>query len=135
MVGDLHAADARYHPQLCSLPPTEDAFRHNVRRAHFQLAIWRCATKPDPPNLDPLDHGWVKCAMGMVPIMVTKRTPIAPPELLKLTKCACKSETRACQSSRCSCREMGMACTVFCACKGDTPACHNPCNANYNETE
>ena len=30
-------------PKLCSLPPTTEAFQLNVRRAHFQCAIWRRA--------------------------------------------------------------------------------------------
>lgn len=28
-------------PKLCSLPPTSEAFKENVRRAHHQAIVWR----------------------------------------------------------------------------------------------
>ena len=36
-------------PKLCSLPPTEAAFRENALRAHMALAIWLDCLKRDPP--------------------------------------------------------------------------------------
>ena len=30
-------------PKLCSLPPTMEAFKENIKRAHLQCAIWRKA--------------------------------------------------------------------------------------------
>ena len=44
--------------KLCSLPPTSEAFLENVKRAHFQCAIWRRALQ-EPPDLDPTTFGWV----------------------------------------------------------------------------
>ena len=44
-------------PKLCSLPPTTEAFQLNVRRSHFQCAIWRRALMQEPPNLDPTEYG------------------------------------------------------------------------------
>ena len=46
-------------PKLCSLPPTSDLFEENVKRAHFQCAIWRRALQ-EPPNVDPTKYGWFK---------------------------------------------------------------------------
>ena len=39
-------------PKLKSLPPTVEAFRENVKRAHFQACIWKAALQLDPPELD-----------------------------------------------------------------------------------
>ena len=44
-------------PKLCSLPPTDNAFRENALRAHLAAAIMREAVNPDPPALTPTDHG------------------------------------------------------------------------------
>ena len=46
-------------PKLCSLPPTSEAFQENVKRAHFQCAVWRRALQ-EPPDLDPRKFGWFK---------------------------------------------------------------------------
>ncbi len=42
-------------PKLYSLPPTTEVFEENVKRAHFQCAIWRRALQ-EPPNLDPTQY-------------------------------------------------------------------------------
>ena len=39
---------------LKSLPPSDDALELNIKRAHFQTAIWKSSLCPDPPQLDPL---------------------------------------------------------------------------------
>ena len=44
--------------KLCSLPPTETAFRENALSSHLAVAIWRDCLKTDPPTLDPTEHGW-----------------------------------------------------------------------------
>ena len=49
-------------PKLKSLPPTTEAFRENVKRAHLQACIWRCALDTDPPRLDPTKYGGVTVA-------------------------------------------------------------------------
>ena len=43
-------------PKLQTLPPTAEAFKANVARAHLQVAIWRHAHEPNPPALDPLQY-------------------------------------------------------------------------------
>ena len=43
-------------PKLCSLPPTIEAFQENVKRAHFQCAIWKTALQ-EPTHLDPTQYG------------------------------------------------------------------------------
>ena len=59
-------------PKLYSLPPTTEAFLLNVRRAHFQCAIWRRALMQEPPNLDPTEYGWFKddVTKSLQPVML-----------------------------------------------------------------
>ena len=44
-------------PNLASLPPTREAFIENVKRAHFQTALWR-TINIDPRQLKPEEFGW-----------------------------------------------------------------------------
>ena len=114
------------HPPLCTLPPTEEAFNENCGRTHLQLAIWNSCTEPDPPELDYLKNGWKKVdgSSKLKPVLPPKGAILAPPELLRLIKWMCKSETRACASGKCTCKDAQAACTEFCVCKGEN-GCHN----------
>jgi hypothetical protein len=107
-------------PKLCSLPPTEAAFRENVLRAHMAVAVWRDCLKRDPPALHPTDHGWYhpEGSTMLFPTIVPQATPLAPADLLKLIKCGCCSDN-PCSSKRCSCKANGLGCTLFCHCKGE----------------
>ena len=112
-------------PKLQSLPPTDEAFRENVARAHLQVAIWRNAHGHDPPPLDPLQYGWIKeeCTNSVVPRGVPEDVALAPNDILKLIKCSCDSVV-PCKSKRCSCQIANMACTMFCICQGGK-SCYN----------
>ena len=104
-------------PKLQSLPPTEEALFQNIARAHIQVAVWKNALEPNPPALDPTDHGWYMEDGSLSPVMLPPNTPYAPEALLKVIKCSCKSD-KACNSRRCSCSSADMACTLFCRCEG-----------------
>ena len=41
-----------------------EVFEENVKRAHFQRAIWRRALE-EPPNLDPTQYGWSRDGLEM----------------------------------------------------------------------
>ncbi|KAG1683171.1 Glutamate receptor U1 [Nymphon striatum] len=47
-------------PKLCTLPPTTEAFKENVKRAHYQALVWRSLEAQNPPELDSTEYGWVK---------------------------------------------------------------------------
>lgn len=106
-------------PKLQSLPPTNEAFRENVARAHLQVAIWRQALQSDRPDLDPLQHGWERQtgSPALTPTTFPENVAAAPPELLQLIKCSCDSDM-PCRTKRCGCYNAGMACTMFCNCDG-----------------
>ena len=86
-------------PKLQSLPPTKEALLQNVAGARIQFAIWNNALEPNPPALDPLDHGWYMDDGSLTPVMLPPNTPQAPDALLNMTKCSCKGE-QECNSRR-----------------------------------
>ena len=77
-------------PKLQSLPPTNEAFLENVARAHLQVTIWKQALQCNPPNIDPLTHGWTKSddSISLIPITVPDHVPVAPDDILKMIKCS-----------------------------------------------
>ena len=46
--------------KLCSLPPTDPAFMEKLKRAHFQICIWKHAFDLNVPDLDLVQCGWTK---------------------------------------------------------------------------
>ena len=112
-------------PKLCSLPPTELAFRENALRGHLAASIMLDCLKAEAPSLSPTDHGWYQPegSSMLQPAILPPNAPLAPPELLKVIKCGCSAE-RSCATKRCSCMGHGLGCTIFCHCRqgGD---CYN----------
>ena len=53
-------------PKLCSIPPTTEAFKENVKRAHLQTCIWKGALDLEAPYLDPVLFGWEKVEKNMI---------------------------------------------------------------------
>ena len=106
-------------PKLQSLPPTNEAFTKNVARSHLQVAIGKQALELNPPNVDPLTHGWTRHdgSTSLTPTTVPDNVPLAPDAILKMIKCSCDSAT-PCNSRRCGCHNANMACTSFCTCQG-----------------
>ena len=113
-------------PKLPSLPSKTDSFCENAKRAHFQTCVWKHAIDPNPPALDPLEHGWKACEeeKSLMPVMVPAGVKIALPELLKMIKCSCESQS-PCSTMRCGCKSSGISCTVFCACRGYIICCND----------
>ena len=93
-------------PEL--LGPTQDAAELHILRCFHQVQVWK-----EIPS-DPLSRGWKEHNGKMMPIELRK--PIAPPELLKVIRCKCKTE---CSNNRCSCRRFNVLCTNMCGeCRG-----------------
>lgn len=121
-------------PKLSSLPPTMEAFEENVKRAHFQCAIWRRALQ-EPPDLDPTKYGWSRDmdTKSLQPVMLPSFKSPAPDYVLKLVCCSCSSET-PCNSSKCGCVAANLACTAFCHCQGSS-ICRNEQTTIVEELE
>ena len=77
-------------PKLQSLPPTNEAFAENV--AQLQVILWKHATHFNPPNMDPLIHGWTRCddSTSQGPTIVPDHLSLAPDDILKMIKCSCQ---------------------------------------------
>ena len=113
-------------PKLKTPPPTSEAFIENVKRAHYQCAIWKSALKGEPPDLDPCDYGWSKdeCSSALLPITLPHGVPRIPEELMSMMKCGCASEN-PCVSGRCPCKIAGIGCNIFCNCNVNSIICGN----------
>ena len=112
-------------PELKALPPTSDAFKENVNRAHIQVCIWKHALNADPPNLDPTLYGWQKdeTSKSLIPVTTPAGTKPAPLEILELIRCGCVSG-EPCKTGRCGCLAAQLSCTVFCACVSNGECCN-----------
>ena len=67
-------------PKIQSIPPTPKAFEQNVRRAHFQVSVWKALLEKDYPDLVPIGYGWEKdeASKAMLPITVPEGAALAP---------------------------------------------------------
>ena len=114
----------RANPALQKLPPTDNSLRANVKRAHFQAAIWRSCNVQDPPQQSPELFGWFESeGRFMLPKFFDTTPTLAPEELLKLIRCQCKVLLGRCTHSKCSCKEADAWCTKFCGCSTDGIYC------------
>lgn len=104
--------------KLCSLPPTTKAFTENVKRVHLQTYIWKRALKLNPPTMEPTNYRWIKeeSTKSLLPTTLPAHVHLAPPDILKLIRCSCASESQ-CKSSGCGCNNAKLACTIFCSCR------------------
>ena len=78
-------------PELKSIPPTSEAFRENVKRAHIQAAIWKSCLQPDPPPFDATQYGWIhdEASKKLIPLTLPSDVQLSPPEILGLLRCGC----------------------------------------------
>lgn len=103
--------------ELESLPPSDDAANFHILRVYLQVQLWM-----GDNNINPENWGWEGSENGLIPIQT--RCPIAPPELLQVVSCKCKT---GCTSNRCSCKSKSLKCSIFCKyCEGDS--CKNSDN-------
>ena len=70
------------------LPPSPDALRQAILRAHHQAIIWNLDTVPQPVIPPPENYGWKQEDDGWTTVMTTQLP--APESVLHLVKCGCK---------------------------------------------
>ena len=100
--------------QSSQLPPSEDALRLHVQRANYQAALWKKAMSQEPiPS--PSSHAWLLHDNTSSVQWMNKDA--APPALLQLTVCHCKTQ---CNTMRCSCKKVSLSCTDACGCLVNT---------------
>ena len=104
-------ATASSYIQVNSLPPTCAAAKYHSLRVYLQIQQWFGAT-----TLEPQEWGWKLKDTYLLP--VTTDLPPAPPTLLSVIRCGCKT---GCDTKSCSCRKNGIDCSPACKeCKGQT---------------
>lgn len=102
-------------PKFETLPPSTEAFTENVKRAHLETCIWKCAVLQDPAEMDPLQFGYIKHkpSRSVIPTTVPEGVPLAPDIIMTLIKCGCEGSP-PCKNLNCSCIRHKLPCTVFC---------------------
>jgi len=105
-------------PQLCTLPPTTEAFKEKA-------LVWQSPETQNPPELDSTECDWVKDDQNksLQPVTLPDEVELVPEMVPRLIKCGCHS-TIPCSSGVCSCNSANMKCPIFCACYNQ--GCYNP---------
>ena len=107
-----------------ALPPTSDAAKFHIRRAHYQASIWNQANSPIPALPLVTDMGWVRVDGQLVPFLLS--LPPIPKACSEIMSCGC---TKGCLSKLCSCRKMSLPCIETCKCrKHGNQECRNSQN-------
>jgi hypothetical protein len=105
------------------LPPTERAAFFHSLRVHLQVMQWSTFMND---NMAAVDWGWSANGSTLSPVY-TDQEP-APPEMLNVITCNCKSTSKnQCGSVQCTCRKNGLVCVSAC---GD---CHGDCCMNISK--
>ena len=75
-------------PKLCTLPPTTEAFKENVKRSHRQALAWQSLKAQNPPELDSTEYGWVKDDQNksLQPVTLPDEVELVPEMVLRLIK-------------------------------------------------
>ena len=98
-----------------SLPPTSDALRQHIKRAHYQTIVWEQACSQDSPDLDPTIYGWkkgIRDSAQLLPVLTTIDS--VPKECLDIVMCKCKKDL--CKSRVCKCKKSNLQCCRDCEC-------------------
>ena len=82
-----------------TLPPTSDALRQHILRAHFQTAVWKNAHIADPDLPAHTDCGWSLEDGDFKSILTTIEA--VPKACIDLVSCGCKT---GCSTRWCGCR-------------------------------
>ena len=119
-------------PQLVmSLPLTDKNLLLHMLRAHHQTILWKVADKQVAPAIIITDFG---CEMlNSIPSPMIASGPPAPPELMKVVSCQCRTAGKACAQGNCSCFAAGLSCMTYCHCAGSQDECHNPLTKKYDD--
>ena len=104
-------------PKSHQLPPAKDELLHHLKRANYQLLVWKQALNTNFEPHSPIGHVW-QDNEGRLEIAWKERKP-APETMLELTTCNCR---RALCGDDCQCRILSLECTDLCKC---TANCEN----------
>jgi len=103
-----------------ALPPTTDALKYHVQRAHYQSLVWKQATNPHQVLPSPETIGWTMDE-GQLSPKLSSLAPI-PKSCKDIVSCGC---TKGCTSLNCTCRKSKLVCTGACKCADSSIMCKN----------
>ena len=92
---------------------------------------WKVADKQVAPVIIITDFGWEM--LNSIPSPMIASGPPAPPELMKVVSCQCRTAGNACAQGNCSCFAAGLSCMTYCHCAGSQDECHNPLTKKYDD--
>jgi hypothetical protein len=104
-------ATSRTAVKVRTLPPTSASAVFHSQRVYFQVQMWKKYSGDGTFTMDPLAWGWKLSPCGSYFLPITTDIPAAPPNLLQVIRCTCKT---GCESVRCTCRKHGLPCTPSC---------------------
>ncbi len=112
-------------PKVSILPPTSPNLLQHALRAHLQVMLWKAADQLAPPteSADITQFGWEY--RDCIPVPVVANCDPAPPQLIDIIKCQCKSHGKKCSGESCGCHKEHISCTPYCNCSGGLD-CRNP---------
>ena len=93
----------------CNLPPTSEATVENIRRSHYQVALWLNSMSGILSPLRPTDFGWEQDGLVLKSRTVTQGITVAPDDILEMVRCGCVAKSDV----------------LFCSCEAG-PLCLNP---------
>ncbi len=94
-----------------NLPPTSDALKFHIQRAHYQASIWCQAFAGEMHLTDPTLFGWNLVDGKYKPILGS--ITAVPQKCVELLSCKYKM---GCQTLLCKCRKNKLNCTQLCKC-------------------
>lgn len=97
-----------------ALPPSTDAVKLHIQRAHYQAMVWRQSVIPKPVLPSPATMGWKIVDGQLIPNLLT--LPPIPQACKDIVSCGCKG---GCIYVNCSCRKSKLVCTAACKCAED----------------
>ena len=113
-----------------ALPPTSDSFIQHLKRANYQVLVWRKSLVGNQDLPEPQCSGWKEEDGVLCPILMTSNP--APESIIKLTTCNCKKSL--CRST-CSCANNGLCCTEACFCMAEPGSCLYPHSNTYEDSD
>ncbi|CAB4043691.1 Hypothetical predicted protein, partial [Paramuricea clavata] len=103
------------------LPPTSDALKYHIMRAHYQAMVWRQAHCLNQILPKPEKSGWKLMDDKLVPVLMTLDPN--PKACVEMITCKC---TTGCATLRCKCKKANIVCSGLCCCgKSENDLCIN----------
>ena len=110
------ASELRKAPNNDTTPTSNNSLQH-ILQVHLSHAADQHAPSNKSSNITPF--GWI--FQDRFPVPVICQGDLAPPELIVISRCRCKSMPR---SYACECHKQHPSCTSYFNCSGEVSCCN-----------